>query len=157
MITFTLLNQSRSSTNPRMMDPTVSVPSKGICSCYRTVPSAIWEIFSEFLIFCNLFFELLGERNNSKIWKTRKISANIRQIFHALLFNIRNYSPEVINIKQRKAELVIILPRVSNFNIKQKKVCNICFTICHLHQTRSGKIKNNKTQQISVKRQFFFS
>ena len=26
-----------------------------LCSCYRTVPSAIWEIFSEFLIFCNLF------------------------------------------------------------------------------------------------------
>ena len=24
------------------------------CSCYRTVPSAIWEIFSEFLMFCNL-------------------------------------------------------------------------------------------------------
>ena len=24
-----------------------------ISSCYRTVPSAIWEIFSEFLIFCN--------------------------------------------------------------------------------------------------------
>ena len=25
-----------------------------IRSCYRTVPSAIWEIFSEFLMFCNL-------------------------------------------------------------------------------------------------------
>ena len=25
-----------------------------ISSCYRTVPIAIWEIFSEFLIFCNL-------------------------------------------------------------------------------------------------------
>ena len=24
-------------------------------SCYRMVSSAIWEIFSEFLIFCNLF------------------------------------------------------------------------------------------------------
>ena len=32
-----------------------------INSCYRTVPSAIWEIFSEFLIFCNLFHEPLGE------------------------------------------------------------------------------------------------
>ena len=28
-----------------------------ICSCYCTLPSAIWEIFSEFLIFCNLFHE----------------------------------------------------------------------------------------------------
>ena len=25
-----------------------------ICSCYRTVPRAIWEILSEFVIFCNL-------------------------------------------------------------------------------------------------------
>ena len=32
-----------------------------IYSCYRTVPSAIWEIFSEFLVFCNLFHERLGE------------------------------------------------------------------------------------------------
>ena len=32
-----------------------------LCSCYRMVPSAIWEIFSEFLIFCNLFHEPLGE------------------------------------------------------------------------------------------------
>ena len=32
-----------------------------ISSCYRTVPSALWEIFSEFLIFCNLFQEPLGE------------------------------------------------------------------------------------------------
>ena len=42
-----------------------------LSSCYRTVPSATWEIFSEFLIFCNLF------RNNSKIWETRKIFPNI--------------------------------------------------------------------------------
>ena len=32
-----------------------------ISSCYRTVPSAIWEIFSKFLVFCNLFHEPLGE------------------------------------------------------------------------------------------------
>ena len=25
-----------------------------LCSCYRTVSRATWEIFSEFLIFCNL-------------------------------------------------------------------------------------------------------
>ena len=56
MVTFTFLNQSRASTNPRMMDHTVSVPSKEISSCYRKVLSAIWEMFSKFLIFCNLFF-----------------------------------------------------------------------------------------------------
>ena len=42
-------------------------------------------------------------------------------MFHALLFNIRNYSPEVINIQRREEELNIILPRVSNFDIKQKR------------------------------------
>ena len=42
-----------------------------------------------------------------------------KQIFHAFLFNIRNYSPEVINIQRREAELNIILPRVNNFDIKQ--------------------------------------
>ena len=75
-----------------------------------------------------------------------KVTDN-KQILNAFLFNIRNYSPEVINI---------ILPRVNNFDIKQKKAWNICFIICHQHQTRSGKIKTNKTQQISVKTQVFF-
>ena len=42
-------------------------------------------------------------------------------IFHASSFIIRNYSPEVINIQRREAELSIILPMVNNFNIKQKK------------------------------------
>ena len=43
------------------------------------------------------------------------------------LFNVKNYSPEVINIQRRKAEVNIILPIVSNFDIKQKKAGNICF------------------------------
>ena len=43
-----------------------------------------------------------------------------KQIFHAFLFNIGNYSPEVINIQRREAELNIILPRVNNLDIKQK-------------------------------------
>ena len=44
-----------------------------------------------------------------------------KQIFHAFLFNIRNYSPEVTNIQRREAELNIKLPRVNNFDTKQKK------------------------------------
>ena len=72
------------------------------------------------------------------------------------MFNIRNYSPEVINIQQRKVQLNIILPRVNNFDIKQKKTWNICFIIWHQYQTRSRRIKPNKTQQISVKTQVFF-
>ena len=38
-----------------------TLKSNSISSCYRTVPSAVWEILSEFLIFCNLFHEPLGE------------------------------------------------------------------------------------------------
>ena len=72
------------------------------------------------------------------------------------MFTIRNYSPEVINMQWREAELNIILTRVNNFDIKQKKVWNICFIIGHLHQTRSGKVKATKTQQISAKTQVFF-
>ena len=46
---------------------------------------------------------------------------NNKQIFHAFLFNIRNYSPGVINIQQREAEFNIVLPRVNNFDIEQQK------------------------------------
>ena len=42
-------------------------------------------------------------------------------MFHAFLFNIRNFSPEVINIQRREAELNIVLPRMNNFYIKQKR------------------------------------
>ena len=62
---------------------------------------------------------------------------NNKQIFHAFLFNIRNYSPEVSNIQRHKAELNIILPKVKNFNIKQKSAWNICFIIYPQHQTKS--------------------
>ena len=45
-----------------------------------------------------------------------------KQIFNAFLFNnIRNYSPEVINIQRREAEMNIILLRVNNCDIKQKR------------------------------------
>ena len=46
--------------------------------------------------------------------------------------------------------------KVNNFKIKQKKAQNICFIICHQHQTRSEKVRANKTQHISVKAQVFF-
>ena len=38
-----------------------------IRSCYRTMPSAIWEIFSEFPIFCNLLKEQQNMRNEKNI------------------------------------------------------------------------------------------
>ena len=53
-------------------------------------------------------------------------------MFHAFLFNIRNYSPKVINIQQHKEKLNIILLRVNNFDIEQEYLSwNICFIICH--------------------------
>ena len=77
--------------------------------------------------------------------KTSKCNVyNNKQIFHAL-FNIKNYSSEVINIQRHKVEKNIILPRVNNFGIK-KKAWSICFLVCHQHQARSRKIKANKRQ-----------
>ena len=64
-----------------------------------------------------------------------------------LLFNIKNYSPELITELSR---------RVNNVDNKQTKAWNICFFICHQHQTRSGKIMTNKIQQISFKTQVLF-
>ena len=52
-------------------------------------------------------------------------------------------------------ELTVLL-RVTNFDIKRKKTGNICFIICHQQQARSGKIKVDKTQQVSVTTQVFF-
>ena len=55
---------------------------------------------------------------------------NIKQVFHAFLFNIRNYSPKVSNIQRQ------FLPNVNNFDIKQKLAWNICFIIYPQHQIK---------------------
>ena len=49
-------------------------------------------------------------------------------------FNIRNYSPEVINIQRREAKVNIILPRINNFNIKQKR--HGIFVLLHATNTK---------------------
>ena len=54
------------------------------------------------------------------------IIALIRQMFQAFLFNIRNHLHTVSNIQRREEELNIILPRVNNFDIKQKMAWDIC-------------------------------
>ena len=79
-----------------------------------------------------------------------------KQILHVFLFNIRNYSPEAINTERHEADLNIILLSLNDFDIKQKNTWIICFIIWRQHQTRSRKIKGNKTQQISVKTQIIF-
>ena len=61
---------------------------------------------------------------------------DIKQIFHAVLFNIRNYSPEEINIQRREAELNITLPRVNNFDFKQKR--HIIFVLLYATNTKQG-------------------
>ena len=43
-----------------------------------------------------------------------------QQTLHFFLFNIGTYSPEVRNIQRRKAKLNITLPKVDNFDVKQK-------------------------------------
>ena len=48
------------------------------------------------------------------------------------------YSFEVRNIQQREAELNIILPRLNNFDIKQKMAWSICFIIYPKGQTKSA-------------------
>ena len=58
-------------------------------------------------------------------------------MFHAFLFNIRNYSPEVSTVQRREEELNIILRGVKNFDIKQKSAWNIRFIIYPHHQTKS--------------------
>ena len=60
-----------------------------------------------------------------------------------------------INIQRREAEVNIILPRVNNFDIKQKKAWNICFIRWHQHQTRFRKMKAIKTQQFRSKHKLF--
>ena len=65
------------------------------------------------------------------------LNINNKQIFHTILFNIRNYSLEVSDIQQREAELNIILPSVNNFDIKQKSAWNICFIMYPQHQRKS--------------------
>ena len=82
-----------------------------------------------------------------------RITFHNKQIFHAFLFNTRNYSPEVINIQQLEAELNIKLPRVNNFDIKQKR--HGIFILFYASNTKqyNAKIKANK---ISITIQLFF-
>ena len=78
---------------------------------------------------------------------TRK---NNKQIFYAFLFDIRNYSPEVINFQRCEA----ILPRVNNFKIKQKR-----HGIFYYMAPTPDKIWEDKDQQnttISIKTQVSF-
>ena len=74
-----------------------------------------------FVLFFLIAIYISGSLRNYDHLLLMKVFTVNKQIFHAFLFNIRNYSPEVINIQRRKTELNITLPTVNNFDIKQKK------------------------------------
>ena len=82
-----------------------------------------------------------------------RITFHNKQIFHAFLFNTRNYSPEVINIQQLEAELNIKLPRVNNFDIKQKRHGIFILFYASNAKQYNAKIKAHK---ISITIQLFF-
>ena len=56
-----------------------------ISTRYCAVPYAIWQKFYEFLIFYELFHEVFGESDNSKIWETSKTFVNILRGFCEIL------------------------------------------------------------------------
>ena len=76
-------------------------------------------------------------------------------MFHAFLFNIRNYSPEVINIQRREAELNIILPRMNN-SILNKKLHGI-FVFLYATNTKQdlGRQRLTKRSKVWSKHEFF--
>ena len=69
--------------------PNILVRPAWICTSYRMVPIAIWQMFNEFLIFY-IFHEPLGERNNSRIWETSKIFLSIARGKNIAYVNNRN-------------------------------------------------------------------
>ena len=76
-------------------------------------------------------------------------------MFHALLSNTRNFSPEVINIQRREAELNIILPRVNNFDIKTKKGIKYLFYYMPPTPNKIWEDKTNKTANFGHNTIFF--
>ena len=59
---------------------------------------------------------------------------HIKEIFHALLFNIKNYSSEIINIQRREACLKTILPRVNICILKKQK--HVIFVLLYPTNTK---------------------
>ena len=83
-----------------------------ISSCSHTMPSAIWEIFSEFLTFCNIFKEPLGEWKNRKTYEARKIIAKYEKqgkyvpILHEATYN--NYFIVKCLLKSNVARVILL-------------------------------------------------
>lgn len=69
-----------------------------------------------------------------------------KQIMHAFLFRIRNYSSEGSNTQRREVGFNIIFPTLNDFDIIQKMAWGICFIIYPLHQTNSKWVNAKKMQ-----------
>ena len=97
-----------------------------------------------------------------------------KQIVHAFLFNIRYYSPEVIDIqlceeelnnillmvnnfdiKQKRYGVLILLPMVNNFDIKQKRYGIFTLLYATNTKTRSWRIMAKKTANFGKNTRFF--
>ena len=97
-----------------------------------------------------------------------------KQIVHAFLFNIRYYSPEVIDIqlceeelnnislmvnnfdiKQKRYGVFILLPMVNNFDIKQKRYGIFTLLYATNTKTRSWRIMAKKTANFGKNTRFF--
>ena len=70
-------------------------------------------------------------------------------------FNIKNYSPEIINIQRREAELNIILPSVNNFDIKQKDMEYLFYYIPPTPKKISEDKDEQNTANIDQNTSFF--
>ena len=78
-----------------------------------------------------------------------------KQIVHAFLFNIRYYSPEVIDIQLCEEELNNILLMVNNFDIKQKRYGIFTLLYATNTKTRSWRIMAKKTANFGKNTRFF--
>ena len=72
----------------------------------------------------------------NKIWEDKGLQNTPNFGHKTSFFFIKNYSPEVSNIERRGTELNIILPRVNNFDTKQKSAWSICFVIYLQYQRK---------------------
>ena len=72
-----------------------------------------------------------------------------KQISHAFLFNIRNYSPQVITIQRRESELNMILLGVNSFGIRHGIVVSC------IPPTPNKVLEDKGSQKISIKYKFF--
>ena len=85
--------------------------------------------------FQRIFKSSMSFSHTSNFLHTIYLSAS-KQMFHAFLFNIRNYSPELRNIQRRKSELNVILPRVNSSILTKDGMVYLFFTYTK-HQTKS--------------------